>query len=212
MIAELVKSPFRHLFRGDRLKYLGRGNKNFNKGGKLDQGVDALKRRGLEPPYKRKCRRKYSVAGFLMVLEILLLMKTEKHLKFIMSMILKELNKEELIIPWYIFEVEPTFLLLKLPYCEKNEAKSRDFIRKFHKFTNNQFQLAISWNTKKLSSLFRLKDKNLYPTQHAKYTMVNISVTLKKKDPTDLPAGYKQIKQSRHSEQKYIVKLKFSLN
>ena len=63
----------------------------------------------------------------------------------------------------YFFEVESMFLLLRLPYCEKNEAKSRDFIKKFHKFTNNQFRLAISWNTRKLSSLFRLKDKNLYP-------------------------------------------------
>ena len=40
---------------------------------------------------------------------------------------------------------------------------NQDFIRKFHKFTNNQFRLAISWNTRKLSSLFQLKDKNLYP-------------------------------------------------
>ena len=72
-------------------------------------------------------------------------------------------NEEELIIPSYFFEVEPPFLLLKLPYCEKNETKSKDFIKKFHKFTNNQFRLAISWNTRKLSSLFRLKDKNLYP-------------------------------------------------
>ena len=60
------------------------------------------------------------------------------------------------------------FLLMNLPYCEKkkeekNEAKSKDFIRKFHKFTNNQFRLTISWNTRKLSSLFRLKDKNWYP-------------------------------------------------
>ena len=44
-----------------------------------------------------------------------------------------------------------------------NGVKSKDFVRKFHKFTNNQFRLAISWNTRKLSSLFRLKDKNLYP-------------------------------------------------
>ena len=77
--------------------------------------------------------------------------------------IVQQNNEEELIIPSYFFEVQQTFLLLKLPYCEKNEAKSKDFIRKFHKFTNNQFRLAISWNTRKLSSLFRLKDKNLYP-------------------------------------------------
>ena len=61
----------------------------------------------------------------------------------------------------YFFEVEPPSLLLKLPYCKKNEAKSKDFIRKFHQFTNNQFRLAVSWNATKLSSLFCLKDKNL---------------------------------------------------
>ena len=48
-------------------------------------------------------------------------------------------NEEELIIPSCFFEVEPTFLLLKLPYCEKSEGKSKDFIRKLHKFTNNRF-------------------------------------------------------------------------
>ena len=40
----------------------GRGNKNFKKGGKLDQGVGALKREGgggLEPPYKLWCENKY---------------------------------------------------------------------------------------------------------------------------------------------------------
>ena len=76
---ELVKSPFRYLFKlgqvgwsdqgrrvlqrvGEQncLKYLKRGwkrkerkrNKDFNKGGKLGQGVGALKGRGLEPHYK----------------------------------------------------------------------------------------------------------------------------------------------------------------
>ena len=46
---------------GNCLKYLerewyrkeGNGNKDFKMGGKLDQGVDALKREGgLEPPYE----------------------------------------------------------------------------------------------------------------------------------------------------------------
>ena len=44
-------------------------------------------------------------------------------------------NEEELIIRSYFFEVKPPFL----PYCEKYEAKSKDFVRKFHKFTNKQF-------------------------------------------------------------------------
>ena len=55
------------------------------------------------------------------------------------------------------------FLLLKLPNCEKDAAKSKDFIKKFHKFTNYQFRLVVSWNIRKSSYLFRLKDKNLYP-------------------------------------------------
>ena len=38
--------------------------------------------------------------------------------------IIQQNNKDKLIIPSYFFDVE-LFLLLKLPYCEKNEAKSR---------------------------------------------------------------------------------------
>ena len=87
--------------------------------------------------------------------------------------IIQQNNKDKLIIPSYFFDVELIVLLI-LPYCEKNEAKSKDFIRKFHKFTNNQFPLAISWKTRELSYLFRLQEKTC--TQHAKYTMVNVSV------------------------------------
>ena len=34
--------------------------------------------------------------------------------------IVQQNNEEQLIIPSYFFEVQQTFLLLKLPYCEKN--------------------------------------------------------------------------------------------
>ena len=33
-------------------KKRGRGNKDLKKGGKLDEGMSAWKRRGLEPPYE----------------------------------------------------------------------------------------------------------------------------------------------------------------
>ena len=62
-----------------------------------------------------------------------------------------------------MFEEEKPFILLKLPLCEQNEVKSKDFIKKFHKFTNNNFWLAISWKTRKMKTLFKIKDKNLYP-------------------------------------------------
>ena len=69
-------------------------------------------------------------------------------------------NKEELIITSNWFEVEPSFLLLKLPYWEKNEA----FIRKFHRFNNKEFRLAIKSNKRNFSFSFFVKDKNLHPT------------------------------------------------
>ena len=62
-----------------------------------------------------------------------------------------------------MFEEEKPFILLKLPFCEQNEVKSKDFITKFHKFTNNNIRLAISWKTRKMKTLFKIKDKNLYP-------------------------------------------------
>ena len=34
-------------------------------------------------------------------------------------------NKEELTIPSYFFEVQATFLLLKLPYCEKTKLNQK---------------------------------------------------------------------------------------
>ena len=37
--------------------------------------------------------------------------------------IVQQNNKEELIFPSYFFEVKPSFLLLKLPYCEKKKKK-----------------------------------------------------------------------------------------
>ena len=71
-------------------------------------------------------------------------------------------NEDDYIIPPYLFEEEKPFILLKLPFCEQNEVKSKDFIKKFHKFTNKNFRLAISWKTRKMKMLFKTKDKNLH--------------------------------------------------
>ena len=71
-------------------------------------------------------------------------------------------DKDDHIIPLYFFGEEKPFVLLKLPFCEQNELISKGFIKKFHKFTNNNFSLAISCKTRKRKSLFKIKDKNLY--------------------------------------------------
>ena len=71
--------------------------------------------------------------------------------------------QDDYIIPPYLFEDKKLFVLLKLPFCEQNELKSKNFIKKFHKFTNNNFRLAIIWKTRKVKLLSKIKDKNLYP-------------------------------------------------
>ena len=73
-------------------------------------------------------------------------------------------EEDEQLIPPDFFEIEKPFHVLYLPYCEKSEAKSKDFIKKFREFTNAIFGIAVSWKTRKINFLFPLKDRNLYPS------------------------------------------------
>ena len=43
-----------------------------------------------------------------------------------------------------------------------NEIKSKQFLKKFHKSTNNSFRMVITWKTRNIRSLFPLKDKSDY--------------------------------------------------
>ena len=63
-----------------------------------------------------------------------------------------------------MFEVKKPFLLLEIPYCEQNEIASKRFIKKFHQFTGEKYDIAVKWLTKKVKSLFPLKDRNLHPS------------------------------------------------
>ena len=72
-------------------------------------------------------------------------------------------NDDEPFIPSYFFEVNKRFILLKLPFGQNNEIKPKHFLKKFHHFTKNYFEIAISWETRKIQTLFHLKDKKLYP-------------------------------------------------
>ena len=51
--------------------------------------------------------------------------------------------------------------MLKLPFSQNNEIKSKHFLKKVHYFTKNNFDIAISWETRKMQT--HLKDKKLYP-------------------------------------------------
>ena len=75
-------------------------------------------------------------------------------------------EEESFIIPPYLFEENTSkpFILLELPFCESNELKSKTFLKKFHKFTNSNFSIAVKWKTKQVRSFFPLKDKNPHPS------------------------------------------------
>ena len=72
--------------------------------------------------------------------------------------------EDSYIIPPNLFEEQKPFILIEIPFCERNENKSKDFIRKFHEFTDSKFKISIKWITKKVKSFFPLKDKNMYPS------------------------------------------------
>ena len=83
-----------------------------------------------------------------------------KH--FIASAI-KEFNTPadtETIPPW-LFEDRQT-ILIRLPYCEKNEQEAYKFTDKLSIFTQNRYIFRIIWNTKKIRALFPLKDRNMH--------------------------------------------------
>ena len=94
-------------------------------------------------------------------------MKVDYPLHFINSVINefqkgKDGGDESFIIPTSLFEIAKPLIFVEIPYCELNEIKSKHFLKKFHKFTNNSFRMVIMWKTRNIRSLFPLKDKNDY--------------------------------------------------
>ena len=63
-----------------------------------------------------------------------------------------------------MFEIKKPFLLLEIPYCEQKEIASKRYIKKFHQITGEKYYIALKWLTKKVKSLFPLKDRNLHPS------------------------------------------------
>ena len=67
------------------------------------------------------------------------------------------------IIPSWLFEDRKT-LIIRLPYCETNEKEVWRFTNKLSVFTNDKYIFRVVWETKKIRSLFPLKDKNKWPS------------------------------------------------
>ena len=89
--------------------------------------------------------------------------------RFIDSVCNDFLNKEnyhkiiDFIIPPGSFDVRLPVILIEVPYCDKNEDASKQFIKKFNKFTNDKYDIRIKWLTRKSKTLFKLKDLCIHP-------------------------------------------------
>ena len=53
---------------------------------------------------------------------------------------------------------------IEFPFCENNEIKSKYFLKKFHHFNKDRFEVAIKWKTRQLKTSFSLKNKNINPS------------------------------------------------
>ena len=67
------------------------------------------------------------------------------------------------IIPVHWFD-ERTEIGIQVPFCKRNEFESRKFITKLNKYTKWKFNFHIFWQTRKIETLFKLKDKNIHPS------------------------------------------------
>ena len=77
----------------------------------------------------------------------------------------KENNHENInfIIPPGFFDVKPPVILTEIPYCDKNEVACKQFIKKFNKLTYGKYDNRIKWLTRKMKTLFKLKDPCIHP-------------------------------------------------
>ena len=71
----------------------------------------------------------------------------------------KENNHENIdfIIPQGFFDVKPSVILIEIPYCDKNEVTSKQFIKKFKRFTNDKYDIRIKLLTKKTKTIFKIR-------------------------------------------------------
>ena len=55
------------------------------------------------------------------------------------------------IVPPNLFVEQKFLILTEILFCDRNENKSKELIRKFHEFTNNKFKISIKWIRKKVT-------------------------------------------------------------
>ena len=67
-------------------------------------------------------------------------------------------SDDDLIIPEWLFD-DRKLMYVRLPFCQDNEHLSKAFLSKVTEFTENKYRFMIVWETRKIRTLFPLKDK-----------------------------------------------------
>ena len=102
----------------------------------------------------RSIKAKYNIVGY-----------PRRFIESVLRDFIIPLDKDEsFIIPLNMFAVKKPFLLLEIPYCQQNEIASKQFIKKLQQCTGDKYDITVKWLTKKVKSLFPLKDRNLHPS------------------------------------------------
>ena len=81
-----------------------------------------------------------------------------------------------MLIPPELFQEKKPTVMIELPFFFRNEKVSKTFISKLYDYAQNKFDFRIKWVTKKVKSLFQLKDRNPYP--HASFIKVYVVVAM----------------------------------
>ena len=63
-------------------------------------------------------------------------------------------------------------MVVEIPFCKLNKKRKSIFRKRFNYFTNDSFDLNVVGKTKKVKSLFPLKDKNFHPS--SKFSMAYV--------------------------------------
>ena len=59
-------------------------------------------------------------------------------------------------------EDQKPFVLIRIPFCEKNEKIARNFLNKIEELTQDKVSFTILWQSKKIKTLFKIKDEILH--------------------------------------------------
>ena len=70
-------------------------------------------------------------------------------------------NDNDLVIPEWLFD-ERKLIYIRLPYCPDNEQLSKSFLNKAAVFTEDKYRFVVVWETRKIRSLFPLKDRIMH--------------------------------------------------